>query len=155
MKFTKRLVGHKKFGGTVEVTDPCYERSVWCRRDIEGVKQGNYACVAWVDSENHHTVAIAGIYLNGCIGTHTEFKLTGEIGVDAGLAGFFINKPDYTQEQWNEFCKSLGKKSAWIRDEGFFTVSGFGDGAYPVYVRKNKNGEVTGIEISFYGKYKD
>ena len=72
----------------------------------------------------------------------------GSIGVDAGLAGFFMNKPDYTDEQWTEFCESIRDGDAWIKDEGFFSSSGNGDGCYGVYAYK-QNGEITALEIRF------
>ena len=72
----------------------------------------------------------------------------GSIGVDAGLAGFFMNKPDYTDEQWTEFCESIREGDAWIKDEGFFSSSGNGDGCYGVYAYK-QNGEITALEIRF------
>jgi hypothetical protein len=72
----------------------------------------------------------------------------GEIGVDAGLAGFFNDKPDYTDDEWSEFCDSIRNGNAWIRDEGFFSSSGYGDGCYPVNACRI-NGEIVALEIRF------
>ena len=60
-------------------------------------------------------------------------ELIGSIGVDAGLAGFFHDKPDYTDEQWSVFCSTIACGEAWVKEEGFFSSSGIGDGEYDVY----------------------
>lgn len=161
-KFKKKYVGTKHFGPTIDITDPCYNKDVWCRINGLEIKEGDYNCIAWIDEENKR-VAIAGIYLkNTRLPDAIQMKCIGDIGVDAGLAGFFMNKPDYTDNQWSEFCDRTFKpdgrgnrKDAWIFDEGFFTSSGWGDGCYDVCVAENKKGEVYAVEILFYGQYKD
>ncbi len=146
------LIGKKHFGGVVDITDPCYDRDVWCRTTAT-VKDGMYDCCTWEQSYEctwveYTLVAAIGIYLDGIIPQSEEMEQIASIGVDAGLAGFFINKPDYTAEQWNAFCDSLGKGDAWIKDEGFFSHTGHGDGCYGVYAKKT-NGVITALEIRF------
>ena len=79
-----------------------------------------------------------------------QWEEIGRIGVDAGLAGFFWNKPDFTDEKWSAFCDSLDfDKSVWLREEmGFFCSSGYGDGYYSVYAIKEK-GEIIALKICF------
>ena len=72
----------------------------------------------------------------------------GNIGVDAGLAGFFHDKPDFTDAQWTAFCDQIKTGDTWLTDLGFFSVSGYGDGAYKVFAAKTGN-EVTALEIRF------
>lgn len=145
-KLTKHLIDTKHFEGVVDITDPCYSKTVWCRMETT-VRNGEYDCVIWCDEEG--TVAIIGIYQDGIVPSQQLMKEIGEIGVDAGLAGFFMNKPDYTDEQWSEFCDSVRYGNAWIRDEGFFSCSGDGDGCYPVYAHKLKDG-AQALEIRFF-----
>lgn len=93
-------------------------------------------------------VGVIGIYLDGVIPPQKSMKEIGVIGVDAGLAGFFMNKPDYTDEQWHDFCESIRKGDAWIKDEGFFSSSGYGDGCYPVFAY-TVDDEIIALEIRF------
>ena len=61
-----------------------------------------------------------------------------------------MDKPDYDERQWQQFCESTyDGKLAYIRQEGFFSYSGYGDGGYPVVAGKNDAGEITSLEIVF------
>lgn len=92
-----------------------------------------------------HTI---GIYLDGVIPCQKDMKEIGSIGVDAGLAGFFHNKPDYTDDEWAAFCDRVRHGDAWLIKEGFYSSSGYGDGCYGVYAYE-QGGEITAIEIRF------
>lgn len=88
-------------------TDPCYNRDVWCRMTDVKIRNGVYTCIAWHHKNKgtfdngepycYDVIGIIGIYLDGVIPCQKEMKKIGDIGVDAGLAGFFHNKPDYEQ----------------------------------------------------------
>lgn len=151
------VIGYKDFTEIVDITDPCYNRDVWCRLNGIKIKAGNYKCVVWMRPDtvtyegktyDDTRVAIIGIYLDGFIPNENYMKEIGEIGVDAGLAGFFNNKPDYDNDQWSEFCNSIRNGDAWIKEEGFFSSSGYGDGCYPVRAFKI-NDEIVALEIKF------
>lgn len=161
MQLTPYTIGTRYFDERpVTVTDPCYNHTVWCRMDGLEIKPGNYTCIAW-KSNHYYTdnttnkrhyykrVAICGIYLDGVIPQFNTAEEIGEIGVDAGLAGVFQDKPDYDDEEWHNICNLIHNKDAVLVDEGFFTSSGWGDGGYPVFAYKNKNGEIVGLEIRF------
>lgn len=152
----RKKIGTKYFEGMVDITDPCYDRDVWCRMNAE-VKAGEYTCYVWRHTDKgvfmnkeykDIRVGVIGIYLDGIIPPQRSMEEIGSIGVDAGLAGFFINKPDYNDDEWGDFCGSIRYGDAWIKDEGFFSSSGYGDGEYPVYANK-VNGEITALEIRF------
>ena len=70
-------------------------------------------------------IGIIGIYLDGVIPCQKEMKKIGDIGVDAGLAGFFHNKPDYTDDEWAAFCDRVRHGDAWLIKEGFYSSSGY------------------------------
>jgi len=158
----RKTIGYKKFGNSIDITDPCYDKDVWCRMNNIHIKSGNYQCIVWMNTDKGEydgkpyedtRVGIIGIYLDGAIPLQKSFVEIGSIGVDAGLAGFFIDKPDYSEDEWSNFCdllwKTTGKsKNAWIIDEGFFSESGYGDGCYGVYANKI-DGEITSVEIRF------
>lgn len=144
----KKLIGRKHFEGILDVTDPCYDKDVWCRmRTPVPVKSGEYECRIWRHTDT--CVGIIGIYLEGFIPPQKSMEEIGSIGVDAGLAGFFMDKPDYNDEQWSAFCNSIRNGDAWVKDEGFFSFSGYGDGCYPVYAFKDKMGDIIALEIRF------
>ena len=158
-RLRKKLIGRKEFHGILDVTDPCYNKDVWCRiKTPAPVKTGEYTCRTWTRSSKEEydgktwtdtRVGVIGIYLNDCIPLQDAMEEIGEIGVDAGMAGFFMDKPDYDDQQWECLCNSTRKGDAWIRDEGFFSSSGYGDGCYPVYATKTPEGEIVALEIRF------
>ena len=152
----RKKIGTKHFEGVIDITDPCYDKNVWCRMTAE-VKAGEYECYVWrhtdkgvYNGEEYKDVrvGIIAIYLDGIIPPMRSMEEIGSIGVDAGLAGFFMNKPDYNDEEWDKFCDSIRDGDAWIKDEGFFSSSGYGDGCYGVYASK-VNGEIVALEIRF------
>lgn len=153
----RKKIGTKHFEGVIDITDPCYSKDTWCRITAN-VKAGEYDCHIWRhtdkcihDGKEYKDVRVGaiGIYLDGIIPTQRSMERIGSIGVDAGLAGFFINKPDYTDEEWSDFCDSIRKGDAWIKDEGFFSESGYGDGYYNVYAYSRSGNEITALEIRF------
>ena len=141
----KEIIGQINFSGTVDITDPCYNKEVWCRMNQVPIKKGKYTCMVWMKDG---TVGIIGIYYGGVIPRQSHMKEIGEIGVDAGLAGFFHNKPDYDDETWTDLCNLVREGKAWITKDGFFSFSGYGDGGYGVYAYKTE-GETTALEIRF------
>ena len=152
----KYKIGTKHFEGTVDITDPCYSKGTWCRMTAE-VKAGEYDCRIWrhatkgvYNGREYNDVRVGkiGIYRDGIIPNTKLMKHIGSIGVDAGLAGFFMNKPDYNDEEWDAFCESIRGGDSWIKDEGFFSNSGYGDGFYPVHAYKIDN-EIVALEIRF------
>lgn len=151
-------VGREYFAGVVNVTDPCYDRDTPGRMNVV-VKEGVYDCRVWhqklcneIDGKVQKVVDRIGIYLNGFIPPQANGKEIGIISVDSGLAGFFVDKPDYTDDEWSEFCHSIfssrGNKDVWTKNGWFFSSTGFGDGYYPVCAYKQDD-EVVAIEIAF------
>lgn len=149
------IFNHK--GNQVDITDPCYDKGTWCRTTQE-LPEGEYEC--WVEIEDcgdwGKRVALSQIIKNGLDNSDIYARTyVAEIGVDAGLAGFFDNKPDYDDDAWDDFCDMLDGK-AWVVDEntaakcdGFFTSSGFGDGCYAVIELRDKDDKIIGYEIEF------
>lgn len=154
----RKTIGYKTFGDCIDVTDPCYDDDVWCRLNNLHIKPGNYKCLVWMNTDKGEydgkpytdtRVGIIGIYLDGVIPTQKDFTEVGSIGVDAGLAGFFENKPNYSDSEWSNFCDALKDGNrAWITDAGFFSESGYGDGCYGVYTKATDD-VITSVEIRF------
>ena len=141
--------------GLVDITDPCYSSTIWCRMNKVKVKPGMYHTQIWKDTKSGR-VAIIGISLvHGSRYTQEQLEEIGRIGVDAGVAGFWPagKKPDYSDKEWGQLCeRCLCKKENTNRkyyefDEGFCADSGWGDGEYSVYAYKNSRKQITAIEI--------
>lgn len=154
----RKKIGIKDFHGSVDVTDPCYSKDVWCRLNDVKISEGEYVCYAWYHTDegkysdgtpySYTLVGAIGIYRNGDIPRQKDMEEIGSIGVDAGLAGFFHNKPDYSDEEWGAFCDRIRHGDAWLTEDGFYSSSGYGDGCYGVYAYK-QNGEITALELRF------
>ena len=104
---------------------------------------GEYEC--FVDVWNNKQTRgwgerIARIGIRLLNSEETVFEQIGEIGVDAGLAGFYQDKPDFTDDEWSEFCDKVfdeDEREAHFIDGGVCSSSGYGDGGYGVYGRFN------------------
>jgi len=171
--------------GKVDITDPCYNKDVWCRMNDVSIKPGEYRCRYYMGADLEfaditetkkfakeygwdETKAIADelkdiqgrcfvieLQLKGrSFQLHSpKWEEIGNIGVDAGLAGFFWNKPDFSDDEWDEFCNkmdfSLNATPVYLDDDmGFWCQSGYGDGCYNVYAIKENN-EIIALKICF------
>lgn len=151
--------------GTIQVTDPCYDEDVWCRVELKNALPG------WYD-------ATVGYAQDGCIssltvthqGGYSNYPLNTpehSIGVDAALAGFYSHKPNIDkQEDWQKLVDQLYGPGWETRGpvvkvhihadreknfglSGITVNSGYGDGAYPVYVAKNSANQIVRARIRF------
>lgn len=90
-----------------------------------------------------------------------KWEKVGEIGVDAGLCWVgdpcYIlhttpgNEPKDLGKDWLEFCNTLPEENPVAKqyDEGVVVSTGYGDGSYPVYVKKNDEGRIVGVMVKF------
>ena len=159
MKLHPTLVGFKEFTGPVTATDPSYDHDVlYAVRDID-IKPGKYSLVVYYGKEyykdennkrrQYSLPYICAMYHESLTTIYRyNWRLIGSIGVDAGMAGFFQNKPDYNDEEWGEFCRKM-RGNYCVMQEGFCTRSGIGDGEYDVYATYNDENEIIGVEIRF------
>lgn len=90
-----------------------------------------------------------------------SWQKVGTIGVDAGLC--WVGDPCYCvtpdcnshpAKTWEEFCDILSKsdfdgKNYHQFNSGVVVPSGYGDGEYPVYIKKNQEGRVVGVMVKF------
>ena len=167
-------VGHIVLGNTVDVTDPCYDKDVWCRATLQDIVPGKYKCEAIIADEGKwgKRVSKARIVLDDGSDLAKiakkraerarQYEHVANIGVDAGLAGFFANKPDFDDDQWDELCEwmfegDISEKNYYIKrfdnnTDGFWTSSGYGDGSYDVfaiYENVDNSPKVVALEIRF------
>lgn len=170
LKLERKLVGTIRLpDGLVDITDPGYDRDVWCRMNNVEVMPGTWNCYAYTGDHPSfgRRVWIAQIVIAD--GPYDEFaedrihsgkswRTIGEIGVDAGLAGFFSHKPDFGCEEWHRLCDMMSgirketDKGVYMKKfdtgDGFWTDSGIGDGGYSVHaIRFNR--KIVALEIRF------
>ena len=167
----RRKVGELNIpNGLVDITDPCYERSVWCRMNDVRVRPGKYDCFSFVGEIDDWGPRV---WINQIVHQevdefdHFRMECIGSIGVDAGLAGFFAKDKNYSDKEWADFCSEINRQNKIFREPGdtlyrsyfkidedgkspvgFFTQSGCGDGGYDVYAAKVGD-EIVALEIRF------
>ena len=149
----KKLLGTRHFGERVDVTDPCYDKDVWCRTTVT-ILPGEYTGYIWREWKTFRNGTrfaephCLGIYRGGIIPPQKKRELIGTIGVDAGMFGFFENKPDYGEAEWQKICqRALSKNPSWLHRDGFITLTADGDGAYPLYGYKDDAGNIVALEL--------
>lgn len=182
------LNNYLRLENNVDITDPCYDRDVWCRMTVTNMKPGDYRCSYYLGAgldeagiaeakESYRQIKskcyikrteaeyiadweedikgrcfIIEIQLKG---RHfdidsRQWTEIGNIGVDAGLAGFFPDKPDFNDNEWTDFCSRM-PIGAWTFFEeglGFWSRSGYGDGSYDVYAIEEE-GKTIALKICF------
>lgn len=149
MDLIEVYVGEIRLDGKVDITDPCYDKGTWCRMTTE-CEPGYYTGYAYISDEGEWGKRIAelSIYKNDVKVEPDDMEFIDTIGVDAGLAGFFRDKPDYG-EGWMDFLVESGvfknkekydyDKNTYAIDYGIFSESGYGDGCYAVYANETRS----------------
>ena len=166
MKKYLHEVGKRNFDNrTVTITDPCYDKGTWCTAKTDELPAGDYVLLyftkkCWykgpsdVKRDYFERIAANAIVLDSAydsfVNGECKKEYLNEIGVDAGQAGYYQDKPDYDDDAWYDFCEELrqNKHLFNVTKEGFCTESGWGDGCYPVSIIK-KDGKPVGLTIDF------
>ena len=92
-----------------------------------------------------------------------KWEQVGVIGVDAGLCWIgdpsYCVTPDATEhpaKNWNEFCDIIKDKDVHAFPYkkghpglGVVVSTGYGDGVYPVFVRRNAEGRIAEVRVRF------
>ena len=145
--------------GILRVTDPCYSRETWCSGTIEDCRTGKWS--AEIERQNYgnwgnRIVRLTVTHIDG--GTGPEDTADFEVGVDSGQAGVFDDAhysgedSDYDGGFYDECCRlTLSKKGAGVVSNGAVSCSGFGDGGYQAFYRRDNKGKCFSITIVFIG----
>lgn len=138
------------------VTDPCYDDGTWCQFKTK-VKPGVYNIYYSVRNYRVAAIKITHSALVAEERTDKNVECFHDIGVDSGLCGFFVNKPNYTEDQWINICNNLNPYGYTLEGtivdspykcNGVVASSGYGDGCYTVKFKK-KNDEIYSLELRF------
>lgn len=140
---------------TIDITDPCYDSDTWCRMNNMPIEKGEYqALIRTNDFGRILSITLIPEDMHEDDANIQEVD-KGYIGVDAGLAGFFENKPDYPDDEWYEVCShikgqdfGLAETDSPFKCNGVWCSSGWGDGEYPVTQLRYK-ATVIGYRIDF------
>ena len=140
----------------IDVTDPCYDKDVWCRSTLP-IKPGEYEWRAVENTGSYGTrIHSLSIFQKGAVLRRKRDEIVAYIGVDAGLAGFFENKPDYDDKAWDAICDYLDGKNVYVAEKenpfkcvGICSDSGYGDGEYAVVRLHDVEGHWVGYRIIY------
>lgn len=152
----------------VVVSDPCYELDTWCAGTLNNVLPGEYICdIAkvhnrWGDRVSH-LYAIHSNYNNIKLNDINEAQ-DFVVGVDSGTAGIFdydyyaLNHLGKTNDYWykQHICNAfypdfryLGIDIIHTHNKGVASNTGFGDGSYTCFVKRNDEGQIIAIMIEY------
>lgn len=163
----------------MRVSDPCYDRNVWCCGTVDNCKIGTWEAAVLKKDEGDWGVrnavlavrfakdgpTFSAINRAVCNGTGQWHECPFEVGVDSGQAGFFDeqfykedplfgNFSDPTTEPgelWYRNCcdVTLSRAAAGVIPCGAVSCSGFGDGGYTAVKHITEDGWVDFMFIVF------
>lgn len=141
--------GRITLGESCDFTDPCYDKDVWCRTTVTDMLPGVYNCYAVYNTDNRviESWIIHEQYDVDSDDLIAATEVLPACGVDAGLFGYFADKPNFSSEEWDKM--HFEDINFLNGSEGFFTESGYGDGAFCPVLWKNADGKVIGAATSF------
>ena len=174
-----RLGTFELTGPVLRVSDPCYDRDVWCSATIENCKPGNWETAVLMQDEGdwgirnavliaRHTDSEPGLkaytkVLSGTDKTWQECPF--DVGVDSGQAGIFDDayyqddsvfagspaaKFDEDNSWYSHCCDiTMSQHSAGVLPYGVVSCSGFGDGGYVAYRHVDQDGKTDAVFIVF------
>jgi hypothetical protein len=160
--------GYIDLSGKVIVSDPCYDRDVWCMAKNIAVKPGEYiACIVKSDESNLGIrvacIAVLNTESVKLLQPDSEWEVcSNHIGVDSGQCGIFddtiypMDKQSLGEHEdentfYGECCKltlSDAKSGILKSRRGVVSSSGFGDGVYNLLCLRRK-GECVALMIDF------
>ena len=165
--------------GLMDITDPCYDKDVWCRtrRRCAAGKYNAYIDVRTLKDWGTRVYGLRIVHKDydkpENLGRMNPFlwrpkAIKGVVGVDAGLCGFFDEKPDFEDDDfdkpgkynklnpktWSQMCDLVRDQNYAVLSYGVFSSSGIGDGVYPCYYwlgagNHEKWGESVAFELRF------
>lgn len=139
------------------ITDPGYDKDVWCRVNDLKFKPGYYKVYYDVkDCRPSRLLIVHKDYLKEYRKQDVAVVIDC-VGVDSGLCGFFIDKPDYDYIEWGAVCEHLLRindlgivhKNTPFKCKGIVCRSGYGDGEYSAKLKVNTEGEFYSCEVRF------
>lgn len=153
----KILIGKKKLGPKVDIADPYYGRDEGERKNDLPLREGVYNCSV-VIADDAETCGmgerVSSLWLEPdvpAVFAPNAYKKICDVGVDTAMLSVFASETVFTKDKLWELSDKIIQlpELAMILDEGIICKSGYGDGYYPVYGVKNKNGEYVALRVQF------
>jgi len=157
-----KCVGTINLGNEVTISDPCYERDVWCSITFKNILEGDFKCYikekkygSW-GNRVAEMYAIHNNYENLVRADNYEF--CGNVCVDSGTMSItdtsYYNKThnndDFSEEWYNiEICNKLCGNYNIVDNQCFISTSGLGDGQYEVYGAFDIEDRLYAIKVVF------
>lgn len=176
-KIDAHFVGDIQLKNEVYVTDPCYDNMVWYSELLTNVSPGTYKCFtvetyegAWGNRVAELHAIKEDVYNKYLVLEMIPYEsepLDCIIGVDSGQCGIFDadyyeeHQPDddyFNENSWyRKVCDLTDNEgNAGIIDNlGVNSSSGYGDGAYDLWVAKNDKGEIIAMKVIFIAREED
>lgn len=142
-----------KEGESVNITDPCFHKGTWYRQDIN-VVPGTYK--VYYKKIQGRIVNLKAV--NSAMTAEDRADLytvlSNDIEVTSGLFGIFVDKPDYSPEEWLEMWDDVDNSPTTLLCSdgsemrfrgGLIPIS---NGMYTVYVKK-RNDQIYCMEVRF------
>ncbi|MBR6515479.1 MAG: DUF4241 domain-containing protein [Bacilli bacterium] len=165
MKTRKVELGIINVGNSIMVSDPCYGVCSINNKLIDNISDGRFNAFVrlgmvngWSERVKELTICKVGRK------AFTALKHLDELGcvsVDSGVCGI------YDSSYFNEFHDESRANDDWYKDnvlngfhdsleeayitksKGIHSCSGYGDGVYPIYIKKDENDKIFQITIRF------
>lgn len=145
-----KIIGATTFGPSITITDPLYEKICPYQKHFD-IEPGEYIC-GMLCSEDDSDF----IYIRKKDASLDRMILTDHAEITSGLIGFFENKPDYKQEEWNDlaYIVECDDNRVWLLEgdyTGFFalsfSLSEYDHGRSPIFMNLNNKGEINALKI--------
>ena len=174
IEYNRLHVGVIELGDEAMVSDPCYDKGLWCQGIIKNLLPGKYHCYIdefYTGSWGHRIGFLHVIHddylkvsLDDFVGKNLENV---SIGVDSGQCGIYdvsyFNETRNDEEWYKRACDltyiedrssdDIHPFTGGIIDgKGVVSSSGYGDGGYHCLTRKNDEGKVIAITVDFFVK---
>lgn len=153
--------------GKLRISDPCYDLDTWCAGTLDNVLNGK-----WNAKIEESDKGSWGIRVSNLVAVHENYALSAnnpeltkiDVGVDSGQCGIFDldqypkddpgeygDKNSFYGKVCNLTCNEddMNQSAGIIDNFGVVSRSGYGDGSYECYVRRNVKGEIVAAEIVF------
>ena len=146
--FTVHYLGEITLGKHVHISDPCYDRDVWCRTELTKVKPGSYRVYTVHNDEEGrvHNLMLLNAEKYGPWQFFVQWCQDENVGVDSGQMGVFDDSIYPTEKEIGESfddpktfygrcCQATlaDEMEGLIDGAGAVTSSGYGDGTYWVF----------------------
>ena len=153
------------------VSDPYYNINTWCIAVLEKVLPGKYNC--YMDYIGNRVRKILIIHEGYNVDEKTiNVEEPVDIGVDSAQAGFYnynyfkkyselreINESEWEKEYREPIRKSTFHEKKFdgtvINGMAFVSSSGYGDGSYECYTKKNEDGKIIAAKVIFIVEEED